>query len=137
MKLTVTTVDYNPPELSEQVPFSFAIIRMLPGLDRPDYWLGQLDEPLRWIDDDHERSVDYVVVSARWQGTQIEPHMSNTPIGIAYVTDPSQIAEPSLSFDKCKYVAIGIASEVEGTNPPAGLASIISGRIARAFGKGS
>jgi hypothetical protein len=136
MKLTVTSVDYNPPELNEQVPFSFAIVRMLPGPDRPDYWLGKLDEPLRWIDDHNEHWVEYVAVSARWQATKIEPNMSNTPIGIAYVTDPSQIEEPNLSFDKYKYVAIGVANEVQGTSSPTGLTSIISGRIAKTFEKG-
>ena len=37
MKLTVTMVDYNPPDLNDQVPFSFALVRQIPGPDRPDW----------------------------------------------------------------------------------------------------
>lgn len=136
MKLTITSVDYNPPELTDQVPFNLSIIRMLPGPDRPDYWLGKLDKPIRWISDKHEREVEYLTVCARWQGTQIEPNISDMPIGIAYVVDPTQVDDRAVDFEKCKYVAIGVASEVEGTEAPAGLTGIIAGRIARAFGMG-
>jgi hypothetical protein len=136
MKLAVTSVDYNPPELNDQIPFTAELLRMLPGPDRPDYWLAKADTPLRWIDDNHQRRIEYLVVCARWQGTQIEPKMSNLPIGIAYVTDSAQITEPSLSFDKCKYVAIGIASKVAGAELPAELDHIISGNIAPGFGMG-
>ena len=136
MKLTVTMVDYNPPDLNDQVPFSFALVRQIPGPDRPDYWLGRLDSPLRWVDEGRERQVEYVVVSARWQGTQIEPRVEHLPIGIAYVTDPSQMDDAELSFDKCRYVAIGTASETEGGSVPPGLGASMAGIIAPAFGLG-
>ena len=55
MRLTITSVDYNPPELTDQTPFSLAIMRRIPGPDRPDYWLGHLDAPLRWLDANFER----------------------------------------------------------------------------------
>lgn len=137
MDVAVSTVDYNPPELSEQVPFTFTLLRMLPGPDRPDYWLGALRQPLRWIDKNIERSVAHVVVCARWAGTQIEEGFTNLPINIAYVIDPAQVTDPELSFDKCRYVAIGIASDVSDgrTNLPE-LTDILSGNIARGFGLG-
>jgi len=120
MKLTVTSVDYNPPELNEQVPFSLTLLRMIPGPDRPDYWLGVLDRPLRWIDGNHERVVKNVIVCARWQGTQIGPSFQNLPVGIAYVTDATQVDDPSVSFEKCRYVAIGMAHETESKPAPRG-----------------
>ncbi len=87
MELTVTSVDYAPPELSEQVPFKIKLLRVLPGGDRPDYWLGELTEPLFWLKDHRRIHIDHVVVCARWQGTQIAPFVQHLPIGIAYVTD--------------------------------------------------
>ena len=136
MKLTVTSVDYNPPELNEQVPFSFKLLRMIPGPDRPDYWLGLLDRPLSWIDGNQERVVKHVIVCARWQGTQIGALVQNLPVGVAYVTDATQVDDPSVSFDKCRYIAIGIAHETEGRPAPQGQGPTMAGRIARAFGFG-
>jgi hypothetical protein len=136
MDVVVSSVDYNPPELAEQVPFEFALLRVLPGPDRPDYWLGALHRPMRWIDDNVEKSVEHVIICARWAGTQIEAGFANLPIGIAYVIDPSLLNEPHLSFEKCQYVAIGIASDVSGGRPPPELTDILSGNIARAFGIG-
>ena len=136
MDVAVSSVDYEPPELSEQVPFTFTLLRMLPGPDRPDYWLGTLRQPLRWIDDNVERSVPHIVICARWAGTQIEEGFANLPVNISYVIDPAQVTDPELSFDKCRYVAIGIASDVSGGRILPKLTNILSGSIARGFGFG-
>lgn len=109
----------------------------MPGPDRPDYWLGEVESPLKWIVENIEREVTHLIIAARWVGTQIEPHVENLPIGFAYVTDVSQINEPSVDFNKCKYVAIGLATEIEGGNKPEQLTQILAGNIARAFGMGS
>lgn len=114
MKLTVACVDFAPPELQEQVPFAFKVLRMIPGPDRPDYWLGELDQPLRWVSNNQERRVEHLVVCARLHGTQIGPLVQRIAIGIAYVTDRTQLDDASVSFDKCEYVAIGIASDAGG-----------------------
>ena len=71
MELAVTSVDYAPPELNEQVPFKIKLLRMLPGQDRPDYWLGELAKPLFWLKANHRIQIGHVVVCARWQGTQL------------------------------------------------------------------
>ena len=98
MKLTVTMMDHAPNELDEQVPFTFELLRPMPGPKRSGYWLGALDRPLVWIIDNHERQIDHVVVWARSQGTQIGPGFKSLPIGIAYVTDPhSWMTLPSAS----------------------------------------
>jgi hypothetical protein len=136
MELTVTSVDYAPPELDQQVPFKIVSLRMLPGPDRSDYWLGELSAPLFWMRDNHRVPIDHVVVCARWQGTQIAPCVQHLPIGIAYVTDPSQVAADRLDFDKCHYIAIGLAHETSGQEAPAGPSPIQAGTIGRAWGKG-
>lgn len=136
MELTVTSVDYSPPELNEQVPFRIKLLRLVPGPDRSDYWVGEMVKPLRWISDNHERQVENVVVCARWQGTQIMPLVGDLPINIAYITDPSQLGDASISFGKCKYVAIGVAHETEGKPKPLPPSKMLAGRIGRAFGFG-
>src|ERR1700722_4443218 len=136
MELAVTGVDYAPPELDDQVPFKIKLLRMLPGRDRPDYWLGELAKPLFCLKANHRIQIDHVVVCARWQGTQIEPRVQHLPIGIAYVTDPSQIAADTLDFDKCQYVAIGLAHETSGQPAPTDPTPIQAGTIGRAWGMG-
>ena len=121
MELTVTGVDYAPPELNEQVPFKVKLLRPIPGPDRPDYWLGEVSQPLLWIKDSRRIEITHLILCARWQGTRIEPHVQDLPIGIAYVTDPTQLADQTVCFEKCAYVAIGFAHETSGNaTPPAG-----------------
>ena len=136
MKLNITSVDHAPSELHDQVPFAVKLLRQIPGPDRPDYWLGQVEGSLRWMDANLEREVTHVIVAARWVGTQIEPHVEHLPIGIAYVTEATQIQDASVSFEKCRYVAIGLASEIEGGTKPKPLSHILAGTIGRAFGMG-
>jgi hypothetical protein len=114
MELTITGLrsDQAPPELNEQVPFKIKLLRRLPGQGRPDYWLGALLTPLFWLKGDHRIQIEYVVVCARYQGTQIEQSVQHLPIGIAYVTDQSQVTADTRIrsiFAKCQYVAIGSA----------------------------
>jgi hypothetical protein len=136
MKLTVTSVDYAPGDLYDQTPFVVKLVRRMPGPDRPDYWLGELEHPLNWIDENIEREITYLIIASRWAGTQIEPHVRDLPIGLAYVTDVAQLNESSVDFGKCKYVAIGLATEIEGGNKPEPLTHTLFGNIARAFGMG-
>jgi hypothetical protein len=136
MELTVTMVDYAPQELEKQVPFKISILRMLPGPDRPDYWLGELQAPLDWDDDGKREWITHVVVATRWLGTQIEPSVKDLPIGISFVVDPTQIEDASLDFNKCRYVAIGVAYETSGGTEPATPKNILAGRIGPFFGKG-
>ncbi len=110
MRLTVTAVDNGPPELEAQVPAEVSLSHMLPGRDRPDYWLGKLDRPLQWTDDGAEREVTHLVLAARWEGTQIASGAAALPINIAYVIDPSLLHDAALDFAKCAYVGIGTAN---------------------------
>ena len=120
MKLNITSVDYAPEELHNQVPFAVKLVRQLPGPDRSDYWLGAIDGSLRWLDGNVERRITHVILAARWEGTHIAPQVEHLPVGIAYVTDPSQIEDASVSFEKCKYVAIGLGACSRHSKPSRG-----------------
>jgi hypothetical protein len=137
MQLTITGVDYAPVELEEQVPIIVDLIRELPGTDRPDYWLGQVQKPIRWLKDNHEIFISHVIVAARWVGTQISPGAKDLPVGIAYVTDQTLLSDSKLDFSKCSYVAIGFSHETGGGNSPKPTKNILSGLIGRGFGLGS
>jgi hypothetical protein len=136
MQLTITSVDYSPPELDEQLPIIIELIREIPGDDRPDYWLASLARQIRWISDNVDRSVTHLVLAARWQGTRIEPGVENLPIGLAYVSDDTLLDDSRLDFNKCKYVAIGIASDTSDGRSVPPITSTLAGRIARSFGTG-
>jgi hypothetical protein len=111
MRIRVTSVDYAPPELNEQRPFEAQLLKKLPGKDRDDYWVAVLVKPLKWVSAGGEREVKHIIVTARWQGTQIGQGMKGLPMGIAFVTDDSVLSDSILDFRKCVYVAIGVADE--------------------------
>ena len=134
MQLNITYVDYSPAELDEQVPFVIDLVRQMPGDDRPDYWLGQLQKPLRWNDDSIEKQITHIVVAARWAGTRIKPSIKNLPVGLAYVLDLSLLEDSTIDLNKCRYIAIGIADELTGST--GGIAGAISRFISRTFNLG-
>ena len=136
MQLTITTVDYAPEDLYEQVPIVVDLLRQLPGDDRSDYWLGAVRTPIRWLADNRPREVTHLVIAARWEGTSISPGVRNLPVGISYVTDQTILNDNNLVFAKCAYVAIGIAFETSHGDEPRPLNEILAGTIARAFGMG-
>ena len=134
MRLTITSVDYAPPELHSQLPIGVELFKMMPGPDRRDYWLGKAECPIKWINDNIEKNVTHVIIAARWQGTYIDKNFKNLPVGIAYVTDASLVEDKKLDLKKCKYIAIGMSSV--GTAIPEKLDHILSGNIGRSFGVG-
>jgi hypothetical protein len=114
VELIITHIECASEDVPDQAPLVVDLIRIIPGDDRPDYWLGSLRSPIRWLVDTHIRHVTHVIVAARWQGTVIAAGAEDLPIGIAYVTDLSILNDASLNFKKCAYVAIGIANVMGG-----------------------
>lgn len=109
----ITDVDYAPEDLDDQTPLVARLIRQIPGTDRPDYWLAELDDPVRWTRGNAESQITHLVVSSRYEGTSISEDMARLVIGIAYVTDQSALEDETLDFGKCAYVAIGVANTVD------------------------
>jgi hypothetical protein len=136
LQLTIVDVDYAPAELHRQTPIVVDLLREMPGDDRPDYWLGAVRNPIRWMDDNRERQITHLIVAARWQGTRIEAGARNLPVGIAFVLDQSLLDDVKLDFSKCRYVAIGISHESGGGSPLPEAKGILAGTIGRTVGKG-
>jgi len=137
MELTITGVDYAPPELEGQTPIVVFLLREIPGDDRPDYWLGEVKVPIRWIHENHQLTIRHLVLAARWEGTRIEPNAKDLPVGIAYVTDESLLKDERLNLDKCHYVAIGISHETGGGEAIVKNENVLAGTIGRSFGMGN
>ncbi len=111
MEFTITGVDYEPPELVEQLPIRVTLIRAIAGPDRPDYWIGAVAQPIHWVDKSQERVVTHVILAARHVGGTIEAGVRDLSVGIAYVTDPSLLSDVTLDLSKCEYVAIGVGHD--------------------------
>src|SRR6516165_2475549 len=116
VRLAVDNVD-GPAALAEQAPILADLLRQIPGPDRPDYWLAVLTRPLIVVLDNHDREITHLVLAARWVGTEIVAGVRHLTIGVAYVTDPSLLADERLSFSKCDYVAIAMASDISDGKP--------------------
>lgn len=136
MQLTISSVDYAPAELDEQLPVVAELVREIPGNDRSDYWLVSSARPIRWISENIDHRITHLVLAARWQGTRIERGVEHLPIGIAYVTDDTLLDDSRLDLNKCKYIAIGIATDTSGGRSVRPRTTTLGGRIARAFGTG-
>ncbi len=108
-RFRITTVDDAPRDLPAQVPFDAVLLRMMPGPDRPDYWLAELVAPLAWDHDGIARTVTHLVLAARYLGESIEPGFRCLLVNLAYVTDDSLLSDAKLAFEKCRYVATGVA----------------------------
>jgi len=117
MRFIVTSVDYAPDDLHSQTPFRGSILRKIPGPDRPDYHLAQLDSPLKWKKEGEEVPVSHIVLAARWVGGVLTESMRYTPVNIAYVTDLSVLKDERLDFAKCHYCAVGIADGAAEEKP--------------------
>jgi hypothetical protein len=112
MKISIHSLDSAPDELYEQLPLEAVLLREIPGSDRPDYWIAELQTPVIWNRDGALQSVTHLVVVARLVGTSIVAGMRNLAIGIAFVTDQSLLRDSQLDFAKCHYSAVGVADEV-------------------------
>jgi hypothetical protein len=135
MRLTITSVD-GPEQLAANAPLVTDLVRQIPGPDRPDYWIAELQSSLSVVLDNFERTITHLVLAARWEGTTIASGATHLPLGIAYVTDLSLLNDSELNFRKCHYVAIGIGSVISGDHQVEPLRNVIAGTIGMAFGLG-
>ena len=46
-RFVLTGMDVGPQDLDAQLPALVVDVRMLPGADRPDYYIGRLETPIR------------------------------------------------------------------------------------------
>jgi hypothetical protein len=109
---------------------------MIPGPDRPDYWLAALSKPIHTVWDNDNWEISHLVLAARWEGTAIATGAMHLPLALAYVLDQSLLRDAQLDFSKCKYVAIALGSDTTGGAQAPTLKNIMAGTIGRAFGLG-
>jgi hypothetical protein len=108
MQMTITSVDYAPDELHEQVPIVVELLRPIAAEEDAKYWLGAVRRPIRWLVDGTERAITHIVVTARWVGDRIGAGVRAMPVNIAYVTDATLLDDEQLDMAKGVYVAIGV-----------------------------
>ena len=112
MQLTITYLD-DSPKLKADLPLVIDLIRMLPGPDRPDYWLAKLHQPVCWSVGGQRREVTHLVVATRFVGARIRPGVGRVLINIACVIDPSLLDDASLEFAKAIPIDFGEAQVVD------------------------
>lgn len=109
MTVTITSLDGGPDDLIGQLPVSAKILRMIPGIDRPDYFLAELSRPVSWTHDGQQTQITHLIVGAYLAGDSLQPGRRGIGLQIAYVTDSSLLADARLEFSKCYHCAIGFA----------------------------
>lgn len=133
-KVVITGFDVAPAELEWQLPVRGELRRLMPGPDRPDYSLLVLEQPLHFYppesfdlsrvqdgqrtEDRRGRSmvrVNALLVCSRFVGQQLHPGMTDLPVSLAYVIDPSLAQDAVVDFAKIEFAATGSLSEVAAT----------------------
>jgi hypothetical protein len=112
MKLTISSVDYAPKELENQLPLIIDLIKSF-SEKNITYWVGKLKKPINWSESGSDQEITSLVIMARWVGNQIKSPLINMPINIYYVIDESFIDGPQIDMEKCKYIAIGVATQID------------------------
>lgn len=110
MNIVIKSIDHAPDDLYGQLPIRARLVRMLAGTDRRGRacWLAELATPISWTRDGVARTINHLVVAARWQGTSIEAG-AEIPVNISYVTNDAILSSDELDLDHTEYVAIGMA----------------------------
>lgn len=141
-RFSIDAIDIGPDDLTAQLPLTGRLRRMLPGPDRPDYVLAELDRPvthrttidvaagvdLTRVDSALVRVADggalmistpILVLAARMVGQQVHQGMVRFPVNIAYALSGSLPAAERLEFALCLPVAVGFITDRDGDAPPA------------------
>ena len=134
MQLTIYSVEYAPEELHGQLPLVVDLIREIPDDDRPDYWLGSVQHPVRYVKDNIETRITHVIVGARLVGGCLQLGADRLWVNIAFVTDQSLLGDVKLDFGKADYVAVGVASVTSGERSVRQSLATIARSFGQAFG---
>ena len=104
--IKLTRQDDGINDLSSQLPLVCTLVRMMPGSDRPDYWLAKCTKPIQC----GEKSFEYIIMGLRLVGDVITTERESA-FNITYVTDLTLFFDRVLDFEKCGYgdICFGIA----------------------------
>ena len=111
LQLTIHSVDHAPEWLYDVLPITLDLVRMMPGPDRDDYWLGCLHKATNsdrsYFED---TNITHMLVTSRWAGVTLHAGADNIPINIGLVINNSLLKDDKLVSKKYVSLAIGIAS---------------------------
>jgi hypothetical protein len=110
--LEILGLDYTSDEFDIKTPFTVHLINMIPGSERPDYWIGKLDNSFTWSKQNKEYEINYDTIATRWEGIEFGNNEAFIPVGISFVLDEDQVSETELDLNKVEYVAVGTAREI-------------------------
>ena len=102
----------DPPGIS--APFAVTLLHRLASTDGAEYWLARPELPIDRPSAGGSIKVNHVIVSPGWQGMSFEKPFQKARVNLAYVTDDAQLAQSTIDFSKCDYVAYGTGSIVNG-----------------------
>jgi hypothetical protein len=110
--IEISSISKGPKELTYQLPIAAKVIQQIPGKDRPDYFVAELEKSIFWVDEKKNinTEISYVVIASKKKSQSVESSMKDVILAIAYVTDESVLSDTTLSFKKCTYIADGVAS---------------------------
>lgn len=108
IRIQLIDCDYAPQDMESQLPITCSLLKMIPGKDRPDYWLAKCERPIKFETTD----INYLILAPRFVGAEMKKGMGSIFLGVAYVTDETLTQDTTLDFNKCKYVAVCTAKEL-------------------------
>jgi hypothetical protein len=124
--IVIDQIDAGPPELGQMLPLRAELKGVIPGPDRPDYCVAQLERQIIYRPDpatfDESRQgmalvrrdqaglpvilIDGVVLVAHLAGTQIAADMQDLWVKLAYIIDNTLPRDPVLDFAKSHYAGL-------------------------------
>lgn len=122
-KLTLTGIDWDQAgggrgdlieSIAAQLPVTGSLRAVLPGPDRPDYFVCSVDRPIVYrpeIESSAESAADHVILAALFVGDTLHRGMSGLPVRVALVTDNTVLTDERLDFVKCIYVGQGFVND--------------------------
>lgn len=102
LKFVVTRIEDAPVEFHDAMPVYAHIFDKLDNEDGSEYYLAELFKPIT----SNGKSIQYLVVGARFEGAAIGPNMSSLPVNASYVTDNSLLNQRYMDFDKGEFIGI-------------------------------
>ena len=105
MRFSITSLDDASEDLDGLLPVKGAVLRQIPGPDRPDYHLAAVDSPFEWKKE--KKKISHIILAGHLVGDVLAPTTRGVGFGIAYVLDDAVLSDTTLDFKKCFYAAIG------------------------------
>ena len=135
-RFSIDAIDVGPDDLPGQLPALGQLRRVIPGPDRPDYVIAQLDTPLRHhttldklrhagvdvagvdagivhVEQDGAATItaDVIVMAARLVGQQVHQGMQRFPVNLALALNGSVRSGEQLEFKNCLPIAVAMISD--------------------------